>query len=128
MSWYLGESTNPDPTMKVAVSISRYYDLDKSNRIRNVEIVRGNDDMILTNYIDRQILIAGMSLVISVALARNEDYKEYPYMQEGSIDPTQCEFLDYRYQKDYVTVTSDYGDYATIRWGKIREKLKGVPV
>ena len=128
MSWYLGETTNPDPTKKIAVRVLRYYDLDKSNRIRNVEIVRGNNDEILTNFIDRQVLIAGMSLVISVALARNEKYKNYPYMQEGNVDPKQCEYLDYRYNEDYVTITSDYGDYATIRWGKIREKLKGESV
>ena len=128
MSWYLGEDIRPDPSQRVSLIVSRYYKFNRSQRIRRMELVRGNDDHILDNCISRQILVNGMSLVVSVALIRHEDYKEYPYMQEGSIDPTQCEFLDYRYHEDYVTVTSDYGDYVTIRWGRIREKLKGESV
>ena len=123
MGFYLGEEGKEGHASdKKLITISYYNSFTGDNRITRVNITRGNNDSILDDYIDHHTMINGMRMVILTAQHRGEDYHDYPYMQEGNVNPKECEWLDYEYNEKYLTITTPYGDYSTIRWDKLTEK------
>lgn len=122
MSFYLGEETNIDPSEKKTIVTTYYSAITHDQKIIKTETTRGNADELLDNFISRQLLMNGLRMIIFIAQHRNEDYRDYDCHRNSLVDPKLCEELDYEYNSKYITITTPYGDYATVRWHKLEQK------
>lgn len=68
------------------------------------------------NFTQRKILLAGMQLLVMCARHENVDFKTYPGVELGHVDPKVCDKLTYRMddEKREVRIDNPYGDYMII--------------